>query len=155
MDSFGPGLRPFLSEDFSRVVYLWQENAGTEYLESRTLDMTKRLVVDASPEVILNVLTSHERRAGLDSRKGLNSVRPLRAGPWRRAAFLWQAPSRVTYLHRLSTAQRRGCRGVVHFSDAGRRDLVDDRADHILGLRIEDRPTSAGRFQLYPQLARP
>jgi hypothetical protein len=49
------------------------------------------------------------RRVGLDSRKGLNSEWPLRARPWRRSAFLWQAPYRVTYLHRLSTAQRRGC----------------------------------------------
>jgi alginate O-acetyltransferase complex protein AlgJ len=30
MDSFGPGLVPFLSEDFSRVVYLWQDNVDPQ-----------------------------------------------------------------------------------------------------------------------------
>ena len=30
MDSFGAGLVPFLSEDFSRVVYLWQSNVDPE-----------------------------------------------------------------------------------------------------------------------------
>jgi hypothetical protein len=30
MDSFGAGLVPFLSEDFSRVVYLWQKNMDPE-----------------------------------------------------------------------------------------------------------------------------
>jgi hypothetical protein len=30
MDSFGPALVPFLSEDFSRVVYLWQDNVDPQ-----------------------------------------------------------------------------------------------------------------------------
>jgi hypothetical protein len=32
MDSFGAGLVPFLSEDFSRVVYLWQNNLDPEVI---------------------------------------------------------------------------------------------------------------------------
>ena len=33
MDSFGPGLVPFLSEDFSRVVYLWQDNMDPQVVQ--------------------------------------------------------------------------------------------------------------------------
>jgi hypothetical protein len=33
MDSFGPGLVPFLSEDFSRVVYLWQDNVDPQVVQ--------------------------------------------------------------------------------------------------------------------------
>jgi len=33
MDSFGPGLVPFLSEDFSRVVYLWQNNVDPQVVQ--------------------------------------------------------------------------------------------------------------------------
>jgi hypothetical protein len=33
MDSFGPGLVPFLSEDFSRVVYLWQHNVDPRVVQ--------------------------------------------------------------------------------------------------------------------------
>jgi alginate O-acetyltransferase complex protein AlgJ len=33
MDSFGPGLVPFLSEDFSRVVYLWQSNLDPQVVQ--------------------------------------------------------------------------------------------------------------------------
>ena len=33
MDSFGPGLVPFLSEDFSRVVYLWQNNMDPQVIQ--------------------------------------------------------------------------------------------------------------------------
>jgi hypothetical protein len=33
MDSFGPGLVPFLSEDFSRVVYLWQNNMDPQVVQ--------------------------------------------------------------------------------------------------------------------------
>ena len=33
MDSFGPGLVPFLSEDFSRVVYLWQGNVDLQIVQ--------------------------------------------------------------------------------------------------------------------------
>jgi alginate O-acetyltransferase complex protein AlgJ len=33
MDSFGPGLVPFLSEDFSRVVYLWQDNIDPQVVQ--------------------------------------------------------------------------------------------------------------------------
>ena len=33
MDSFGPGLVPFLSEDFSRVVYLWQGNVDPQVVQ--------------------------------------------------------------------------------------------------------------------------
>ena len=33
MDSFGPGLVPFLSEDFSRVVYLWQSNVDPQVVQ--------------------------------------------------------------------------------------------------------------------------
>jgi hypothetical protein len=41
MDSFGAGLVPFLSEDFSRVVYLWQTN----------LDL--QVVQDERPQVVI------------------------------------------------------------------------------------------------------
>jgi len=33
MDSFGPGLVPFLSEDFSRAVYLWQDNVDPQIVQ--------------------------------------------------------------------------------------------------------------------------
>ena len=33
MDSFGPALVPFLSEDFSRVVYLWQDNMDPQVVQ--------------------------------------------------------------------------------------------------------------------------
>ena len=33
MDSFGPALVPFLSEEFSRVVYLWQDNIDPQVVE--------------------------------------------------------------------------------------------------------------------------
>jgi len=33
MDSFGPALVPFLSEDFSRVVYLWQDNIDPQVVQ--------------------------------------------------------------------------------------------------------------------------
>ena len=33
MDSFGPGLVPFLSEDFSRVLYLWQHNVDPRVVQ--------------------------------------------------------------------------------------------------------------------------
>ena len=33
MDSFGPGLVPFLSEDFNRVVYLWQDNMDPQVVQ--------------------------------------------------------------------------------------------------------------------------
>jgi hypothetical protein len=33
MDSFGPGLVRFLSEDFSRVVYLWQDNVDLQVVQ--------------------------------------------------------------------------------------------------------------------------
>ena len=33
MDSFGPGLVPFLSEDFSRAVYLWQDNVDLQVVQ--------------------------------------------------------------------------------------------------------------------------
>ncbi len=33
MDSFGPGLVPFLSEDFSRVLYLWQDNMDPQAVQ--------------------------------------------------------------------------------------------------------------------------
>jgi hypothetical protein len=36
MDSFGPGLVPFLSEDFSRVVYLWQDNVDLEVIRQES-----------------------------------------------------------------------------------------------------------------------
>jgi len=44
MDSFGPGLVPFLSEDFSRVVYLWQDN------------MDPQVVQQESPQVVIQEL---------------------------------------------------------------------------------------------------
>jgi hypothetical protein len=52
MDSFGPGLVPFLSEDFSRVVYLWQDN------------MDPRVVQQERPQVVIQewvgrALTTH------------------------------------------------------------------------------------------------
>ncbi|HVQ13655.1 MAG TPA: hypothetical protein VMS40_08695 [Vicinamibacterales bacterium] len=33
MDSFGPALVPFLSEEFSRVVYLWQDNVDLQVVQ--------------------------------------------------------------------------------------------------------------------------
>ena len=33
MDSFGPGLVPFLSENFSRAVYLWQNNMDPQVVQ--------------------------------------------------------------------------------------------------------------------------
>ena len=36
MDSFGPGLVPFLSEDFSRVVYLWQDNIDPQVVQQES-----------------------------------------------------------------------------------------------------------------------
>jgi alginate O-acetyltransferase complex protein AlgJ len=44
MDSFGPGLVPFLSEDFSRVVYLWQDN------------MDPQVVQQEGPQVVIQEL---------------------------------------------------------------------------------------------------
>jgi hypothetical protein len=41
MDSFGAGLVPFLSEDFSRVVYLWQNN------------MDPQVVLQERPQVVI------------------------------------------------------------------------------------------------------
>jgi alginate O-acetyltransferase complex protein AlgJ len=41
MDSFGPGLVPFLSEDFSRVLYLWQS------------DMDPQVVQQEGPQVVI------------------------------------------------------------------------------------------------------
>ena len=41
MDSFGAGLVPFLSEDFSRVVYLWQKN------------MDPQVVLQERPQVVI------------------------------------------------------------------------------------------------------
>jgi len=41
MDSFGPGLVPFLSEDFSRAVYLWQDN------------MDPQVVLQERPQVVI------------------------------------------------------------------------------------------------------
>jgi alginate O-acetyltransferase complex protein AlgJ len=42
MDSFGAGLVPFLSEDFSRVVYLWQTNVDP------------RVVLEERPQVVIH-----------------------------------------------------------------------------------------------------
>ncbi len=42
MDSFGAGLVPFLSEDFSRAVYLWQSN------------MDPRIVGEERPQVVIH-----------------------------------------------------------------------------------------------------
>jgi hypothetical protein len=36
MDSFGPALVPFLSEDFSRVVYLWQDNIDPQVVQQES-----------------------------------------------------------------------------------------------------------------------
>ena len=44
MDSFGPALVPFLSEDFSRVVYLWQDN------------MDPQVVQQEGPQVVIQEL---------------------------------------------------------------------------------------------------
>jgi alginate O-acetyltransferase complex protein AlgJ len=53
MDSFGPGLVPFLSEDFSRVVYLWQNNVDLQVVQQE------------APEVVIQewvgrALSTHE-----------------------------------------------------------------------------------------------
>ena len=36
MDSFGPALVPFLSEDFTRVVYLWQDNIDPQVVQQES-----------------------------------------------------------------------------------------------------------------------
>ena len=52
MDSFGPGLVPFLSEDFSRVVYLWQDNMDPQVVQQER----PQVVIQ---ELVGRALTTH------------------------------------------------------------------------------------------------
>jgi hypothetical protein len=53
MDSFGAGLVPFLSDDFSRVVYLWQDNMDPQVVQHEAADrhpgMGRPSALDAAP----------------------------------------------------------------------------------------------------------
>ena len=64
MDSFGPALVPFLSEDFSRVVYLWQDN------------MDPQVVQQEQPQVVIQEIVG----------RGLSTMLPYNPVPGASAA---------------------------------------------------------------------
>jgi alginate O-acetyltransferase complex protein AlgJ len=66
MDSFGPGLVPFLSEDFSRVVYLWQNNVDLQ------------VVRQEAPEVVIQEWVG----------RALSTHQPFNPVPGARAALI-------------------------------------------------------------------